>query len=194
MAFHPKAGTMIDRDDSVEKFLTEIVPAAVKKAKDNGSTSIFGFGWDYMKFKNNMPTRQQLDAICSNIPMYFADEEGHKAVANTLCLINAGIMNADGTTGKTDIRGGEVVMGADGTPTGYLVERAGIYAKSFLDNECIYSIDIAKETMTEIEQHLLSEGYTMYIDGWGNYFHNDNFYEEAAQPNKWIKPATCISY
>lgn len=29
----PKAGTMIDFDDSVEKFLTEIVPAAVKKQK-----------------------------------------------------------------------------------------------------------------------------------------------------------------
>ena len=56
----PKAGTMIDREDSVEKFLNEIVPAAVKKAKDNGATAIFGFGWDFMKFKNNMPTANNL--------------------------------------------------------------------------------------------------------------------------------------
>ena len=180
----PKVGTIIDRETTPEKFLSEIVPAAVKKARDNDSTSVFGFGWEFMKFKDNMPTRQQLDAICSDIPMYFADEEGHKALANTLALINAGIMNADGTTGNTKIRGGEIVMGFDGTPTGYLVERAGTYTQSFLDNESLYSVDIAKATLPEIEQHLLSEGYTMYIDGWGDYFYNDNFYEAAQQTDK----------
>ena len=75
----PKIGTAFNRDDGVEKFLNEIVPAAVKKARDNGSTFVFGFGWNYMKFQNNMPTRRQLDAICSDIPIYFADDEGHKA-------------------------------------------------------------------------------------------------------------------
>ena len=175
----PKAGTMIDRETTPEKFLSEIVPSAVAKSKAAGATAIFGFGWDFMKFKDNMPTRQQLDAICNDIPMYFADEEGHKAVANTLALINAGIMNKDGTAGNTEVRGGKVVMSDDGTPTGYLIERAGTYTQSFLDNECLYSVDIAKETMQEIEQHLLSEGYTMYLDGRGDYFYNDNFYEAA---------------
>ena len=28
-----------------------------------------------------MPTRQDLDKVCSDIPIYFADEEGHKALA-----------------------------------------------------------------------------------------------------------------
>ncbi|MBQ3953499.1 MAG: chorismate synthase, partial [Ruminococcus sp.] len=44
-----------------------------------------------------LPTRQQLDAICSDIPIYFADEEGHKGLVNTIALVNAGIMTADGT-------------------------------------------------------------------------------------------------
>ena len=48
--------------------------------------------------------------------MYFADEEGHKAVANTLALINAGIMNKDGTAGNTEIRGGKVIIGAEARP------------------------------------------------------------------------------
>ena len=55
------AGMMIDVNTDPNKFLTEIVPAVVKKAKDNGSTSIFGFGWRLMNFQDNMPTRQQLD-------------------------------------------------------------------------------------------------------------------------------------
>ncbi len=119
------AGTIVDREDSIEKFLTEIVPSAVKKARDTGAKSIFGFGWNIMNFQKNMPTRQQLDAICSDIPIYFADEEGHKGLANTLALVNAGIMKEDGTVLKKEIRGGEIVMGSDGTPTGYLKEQAG---------------------------------------------------------------------
>ena len=61
-------GTIVDYEDSPEKFLKEIVPAAVKKARDTGAKAIFGQGWNLMTFENNMPTRQQLDAICSDIP------------------------------------------------------------------------------------------------------------------------------
>ena len=120
-----------------ESFIKEVVPAAVKKAKETGAKSVFGFGWSYITFKDNMPTRQQLDEICSDIPIYFADDEGHKGLANTLCLVNAGIMAADGTVlnKDKDIRGGEIVMGPDGTPTGFLKEQAGTYTRSFLDNE-----------------------------------------------------------
>ena len=180
------AGMMIDVNTDPNKFLTEIVPAVVKKAKDNGSTSIFGFGWRLMNFQDNMPTRQQLDAICSDIPMYFSDEEDHKGLANTLMLVNAGIMKEDGTVLKkeNDIRGGEIVMDANGIPTGYLKEQAGTYTRSHLDNENLFSFSIASEIIPKIEQQLLSEGYTLYIDGWGNYFFNTNYYQAAQQMDK----------
>ena len=116
-------GTIMSRDDDVDKFFKEIVPAAVKKAKDNGATSVFGQGWNMIKFPRNISYRQQLDAICSDIPIYFADEEGHKGLVNTILLVKAGIMKEDGTVLKKEMRGGEIVMGADGTPTGYLSER-----------------------------------------------------------------------
>ena len=179
----PKVGMAVDFDDTPQKFMTEIVPAAVKKARDTGATAIFGFGWEILKFEKDMPTRQQLDAICSDIPIYFADEEGHKGLVNTLCLVNAGIMSADGTVLKkgNDIRGGEIVMGEDGTPTGYLKEQAGTYTRSFLDNDKLFSVDFAKEIMADIEHRLLSEGYTMYIDGWGNYFYNNSYYQAAQE-------------
>ena len=174
-------GTIVGREDSAEKFLTEIVPAAVKKARANGATAIFGFGWNLLIFQDNMPTRQQLDAICSDIPMYFADEEGHKGLVNTLCLVNAGIMKEDGAVLKSEIRGGEIVMGDDDTPTGYLKEQAGTYVRSFLDNENLFTVDMARVNMADIEQSLLSEGYTMYLDGWGNYFYNNSLYKAAHQ-------------
>ena len=174
-------GTIISYDDSPEKFLKEIVPAAVKKAKDNGSKAIFGQGWNLIPFSKNMPTRQQLDAICSDIPIYFADEEGHKGLANTMMLVKAGIMKEDGTVLKKGIRGGEIGFGADGTPNGFLSEQAGTYTRSFLDNENLFSIDIAKATMKSVQEHLLSEGYTMYIDGYSTYFFNENIFKAAQQ-------------
>ena len=174
-------GTILGANDDADKFLTEILPAAVKKARDTGATAIFGFGWNYMLFKDNMPTRKQLDAICDDIPIYFADEEGHKGLVNTLCLVKAGIMKEDGTVLRKEVRGGEIVMDTDGTPTGFLKEQAGTFVRSFLDNDRLYTVETAKAVMAKIQEQLLSEGYTMYIDGWGNYFYNDHFYQGARQ-------------
>ena len=174
-------GTILGANDDADKFLTEILPAAVKKARDTGATTIFGFGWNYMLFKDNMPTRKQLDAICDDIPIYFADEEGHKGLVNTLCLVKAGIMKEDGTVLRKEVRGGEIVMDTDGTPTGFLKEQAGTFVRSFLDNDRLYTVETAKAVMAKIQEQLLSEGYTMYIDGWGNYFYNDHFYQGARQ-------------
>ena len=180
----PKFGTRVDRETTPEKFLAEIIPAAVKKARETGATSIFGFGWKFLIFEKNMPTRQQLDAICSDIPMYIADEEGHKALVNTLALVNAGIMTADGTVLKKEVRGGEIAFGSDGTPTGYLKEQAGTYTRSFLDNDNLFSVDLAKATLQDIQKFLLSEGYTMYLDGWGSYFFNESYFKAAQQMDK----------
>lgn len=175
------AGTVMDRADGVDKFIKEIVPAAVKKAKDNKANVVFGSGWDMMKFPKDLCYRKLLDEVCSDIPIYFADEEGHKGLANTILLKKAGLIKEDGSAGKTEVRGGEVVLDADGIPTGYVKEQAGTYARSFLDNEYLFSVDVAKANMAGIQEQLLSEGYTMYQDGYSSYFFNDNFYKAAQQ-------------
>lgn len=174
-------GTVMGRDTDVDKFIKEIVPAAVKKAKDNGANVIFGSGWEMMKFPKDLCYRKMLDEVCSDIPIYFADEEGHKGLANTILLKKAGLIKEDGTAGKTEVRGGEIVLDADGVPTGYVKEQAGTYVRSFLDNEYLFSVDVAKANMAGIQKQLLSEGYTMYQDGYSSYFFNDNFYKAAQQ-------------
>ena len=175
------AGTVMDRADGVDKFIKEIVPAAVKKAKDNKANVVFGSGWDMMKFPKDLCYRKLLDEVCSDIPIYFADEEGHKGLANTILLKKAGLIKEDGSAGKTEVRGGEVVLDADGIPTGYVKEQAGTYVRSFLDNEYLFAVDVAKANMAGIQEQLLSEGYTMYQDGYSSYFFNDNFYKAAQQ-------------
>ncbi len=177
-------GTTINYEDTPDNFLAKTVPAAVKNAKDKGATSVFGQGWNYMRFKDNMPTRQQLDAICSDIPMYFLDDECHKALVNSMLLVKAGIMKDDGTVLKSELRGGEIGIGEDGTPNGYLSEQAQTYMRSFLDNDNLYTLDMAIANLAEIEHHMLSEGYTMYHEGWGNYFVNTNYYKAVQQMDK----------
>ena len=176
-------GTMIGFDDTVEKFMNEIVPATVKKARETGAKAVYGMGWEFQTFKDNMPTRQQLDAICSDIPMFFADEENHKALVNSIALVNAGIISTDGTVLKkgNDIRGGEIAMSSDGTPNGLLKEQAATYVRSFLDNEALFSVDMAKASLEKIQELILSEGYTMYLDGYSSYFFNDTYYQAAHQ-------------
>ena len=177
-------GTMIGLDVTSEKFLSDIVPAAVKKARAEGATSIFGQGWRLQSFEPQVPTREQLDAICDDIPMYFLDEECHKAIANTILLKKAGIINADGTAGKTTLRGGEIVVDANGMPTGLLKEQAQTYVRNFLDNDNLYTLDRALANLVEIDKYLASVGYTMYHGGWGNYFVNTNYYEACQQMDK----------
>jgi len=176
-------GTVFDKSYPLEKLFAESIPAAVKKAREVNAKTIFGSGWD-RNFPPDFPYRQRLDAICSDIPIYFADEEGHKGMANTLALVNAGIMSKDGTTFKKEMRGGVIAIGADGTPTGYLSEQAGTFVRSFLDNEYLFSVDVVKGFMPKIEQQLHSEGYTMYLDGWGNYFYNESYFKAANQMDK----------
>ena len=175
-------GTTIGYEDDAEKFMNEILPAAVKKAKETGAKAVFGQGWNLMHFGDHIPTRQELDAVCSDLPMYFLDDECHKALTNTCMLVKAGIMKEDGTAGRTEIRGGEIQTDANGIPTGFLSEQAQTYVRSFLDD--IYTLDMAVANVAEIERHMLSSGYTMYTEGWGNYFVNTNYYEATQQLDK----------
>lgn len=177
-------GTLIGLQDDSEKLLKEIVPAAVKKARAEGATSIFAQGWRLQSLEANMPTRLDLDAICSDIPIYLLDEECHKALANTILLKKAGIIKEDGTAGRTTLRGGEIVTDADGMPTGLLKEQAQTYVRSFLDNDKLYTLGKATANLTEIEQYMHSVGYTMYCEGWGNYFVNTNYYQAAQELDK----------
>ena len=173
-------GTTFTLQDNSERFLQK-TKDAVQKARAEKATSIFGQGWRLQSLEPNAPTRLDLDAICSDIPIYFLDEECHKALANTILLKKAGIINEDGTAGKTTLRGGEIVTDANGMPTGMLKEQAQTYVRQFLDNDNLYTLDRATANLADIEQYMHSVGYTMYHGGWGNYFVNTNYYEACQQ-------------
>ena len=56
--------------------------------------------------------------------------------------------------------------------------------RSFLDNDNLYTLGKATANLAEIEQYMHSVGYTMYCEGWGNYFVNTNYYQAAQELDK----------
>lgn len=79
-------------------------------------------GWGYylpMIAEGRPPTRQELDAVAPDHPVYLRQRSGHEGVTNSLGLKLAGI-----TRDTPDPEGGLIVRDADGEPTGLLIEQA----------------------------------------------------------------------
>lgn len=77
-----------------------------------------GHGWDQSLMGGTMPTRQDIDAVLPDIPVYLRRICGHIAVVNTAALKIAGI------TENTRVESGVIELDADGEPNGILKENA----------------------------------------------------------------------
>lgn len=93
------------------------VAAKVKEVKPG--EWIVGRGWDHTIWKQNFPSRKDLDQIAPNNPVYLVRVDGHVAWANSAALRLAGI---DRNTPNPS--GGEIEKDAQGEPTGILKETA----------------------------------------------------------------------
>lgn len=162
------------------KELLEQVAQAYQQAKKNNKPAIYGFGWEYQFFKDDMPTLKQLDEVCPDLPLYLADGEGHKGLANTACMKAAGIVDKEGKLVITEIKGGEIVVDELGNPTGLFKEQAGTYCRlRGIDFAKLMGAAEAMRAVTLTRDDLLSKGYVSYIEGWANYYGNPRFYEAA---------------
>jgi predicted amidohydrolase YtcJ len=86
---------------------------------------IFGRGWDHTIWKQNFPSRKDLDQVAPNNPVYLVRVDGHVTWANSAALKLAGI---DRNTPNP--AGGEIEKDAAGEPTGILKETAqGLVAR-----------------------------------------------------------------
>jgi predicted amidohydrolase YtcJ len=81
---------------------------------------VLGGRWDHENWKpNDLPTRQLIDAVTPNNPVFVQRLDGHMAVANSLALKLAGV-----TKDTKDVEGGLIVRDANGEPTGVLKDTA----------------------------------------------------------------------
>ena len=81
---------------------------------------IYGFGWHYTHWKEKIPpTKEDLDAVIPDRPVYLVDVDGHTAWVNSKALEICGI-----TKETPNPKGGIIHRYDNGEPTGYLEERA----------------------------------------------------------------------
>ena len=80
---------------------------------------ITGRGWQYTSFPGGMPTKEFLDSLRIDRPVYLRAYDGHSALANSKALALAGINKSFRFTGF-----GEVIRDPRGEPTGALTEGA----------------------------------------------------------------------
>ncbi len=91
---------------------------------------VLGGRWDHENWKpNDLPTRQLIDAVAPNNPVYVQRLDGHMAVVNSLALKLAGVTKA-----TKEVEGGLIVRDAQGEPTGVLKDTAmGLVSRNVPD-------------------------------------------------------------
>lgn len=157
LSFSPKDGSK------------EILGKVARKVSEVAPGYIYGFGWSYTELDRNhdFPTKEQIDAIAADMPIYLFDQEGHKALVNSYCLNHSGILDENGKVRDDFKYKSFVEVDKNGYPTGLLREQAGTYVRS---RACVPT-DGDETWVKAIDdtQHLLnSMGYTAAFEAWGN--------------------------
>jgi predicted amidohydrolase YtcJ len=102
--------------------LDEIAAALVHwRARNPGATRVLGLGWLFSAVPDGVPTRQMLDAVVPDLPVFLSASDLHSVWTNTAGLRELGI---DDDT--PDPIGGRIVRDAEGVATGLLLENAAV--------------------------------------------------------------------
>lgn len=84
---------------------------------------VLGGNWDETKWTpHHIPTKEMIDALTPDTPVFVSRYDGHMGLANSLALRLAGI-----TAQTPDPPGGTIVRDAQGNPTGALKDAATDY-------------------------------------------------------------------
>ncbi len=105
---------------SPEEFRKRIGEFAAKLPKGRPYRWVLNGNWDHENWTPaNLPTRQLIDAVTPDNPVFINRLDGHMALVNSLALKLAGI-----TRDTKDPDGGTIVRDANGEPTGVLKDAA----------------------------------------------------------------------
>ncbi len=110
---------------SPEEFVRRIKDFAAKLPKGRW---ILGGKWDHENWTpNNLPTKELIDAVTPDNPVFIDRLDGHMALANSLALKLASV-----TKETKEVDGGLVVRDANGNPTGVLKDAAMVYVNKVI--------------------------------------------------------------
>jgi predicted amidohydrolase YtcJ len=117
---------------------------------------ITGGGWSMDAFPRGVPTRDLLDAVVADRPVYLPNRDGHGTWVNTMALRLAGI-----TRSTPDPADGRIERDADGEPVGMLQEGAASLVTRLVPER---TEDDWYQALLTAQDHLFSLGVTGWQD------------------------------
>ncbi len=125
-------------------------------------TWILNGDWDHENWGGELPTRQWIDAVTPNNPVWINRLDGHMSLANTAALKAAGV-----TRDVKEIAGGTIVRDASGEPTGIFKDNA----MSVIDRAVPpASAEMTDRALRAAMQYVNAQGVVavQHMGGWGD--------------------------
>lgn len=126
--------------------LAEMLTAVKEYAEANPDQPwVIGRGWiEKVWPENRFPTRQDLDAIVPDRPVYLTRADGHASVINTVAMNMASITG----TSENPV-GGHINLDENGEPTGMLIDTAMRYVRPLIPSPTPEDVKRAIQAGTE---------------------------------------------
>lgn len=121
-------------------------------AEEEKGSWILGFGWNQNVWGGEFPTKEMLDGVAPEHPVFLRAKSGHAGWANSAAMRIAGV---DGATGDMD--GGALVRDGEGEPTGIFLEDAQGLIGAHIPEP---SLEEAAAAMWEGQERALAQGLT----------------------------------
>jgi predicted amidohydrolase YtcJ len=125
-------------------------------------TWILNGDWDHENWGGELPTRQWIDAVTPNNPVWINRLDGHMSLANSAALKAAGV-----TRDVKDVSGGTIVRDAAGEPTGVFKDNAmGVVDRAVPPA----GAEMTDRALRAAMQHVNEQGVVAvhHMGGWGD--------------------------
>ena len=144
----------------IQQIMRDFIATSPAVSNTNGAGLAIGFDYDDSQLaERRAPTRQELDAVSTEIPIMIIHQSGHLGAFNSLALARAGV-----TADTPNPSGGVIQREADGrTPNGVVEESAlGLTAYKLLPKS---SPQQALAMIGAAQKIYIANGYTTVQDG-----------------------------
>jgi hypothetical protein len=125
-------------------------------------TWILNGDWDHENWGGELPTRQWIDAVTPNNPVWINRLDGHMSLANSAALKAAGV-----TRDVKEVSGGTIVRDAAGEPTGVFKDNAmGVVDRAVPPA----GAEMTDRALRAAMQHVNEQGVVAvhHMGGWGD--------------------------
>jgi len=151
---------------------------------------LLGGDWDEQAWASaTLPTRQMIDAVTKNHPVFLSRYDGHAALANSLALKLAGV-----TRSTPDPVGGVIVRNAAGEPTGIFKDAAQDLISGAIPRPTEAEMaEALRAALAEAARGGLTSIHSITVDGdsWNGSFTGEIQLLRRAELEGWL---TCRMY